>query len=62
MPALSSSAISWVEYDPATRVLHITFRFGFRYSLRGVPEDHYLGLLNAESPGAYFNTYLRGNY
>lgn len=60
MPALQSSCLSWVEYDSGTMLL--TFRSGRRYTLQGVPVHHYHGLLNASSPGLYFNTYLKGRY
>ena len=62
MPTLSSSCISRVEYDAATRVMNVTFRSGRTYSLRGVPERHYFGLVNASSAGLYFNSYLKGRY
>ena len=62
MPALNSASISWIEYDPYSRTLQVTFRSGRMYTLRGVPEYHYLALLNASSPGAYFNENLRGRY
>jgi KTSC domain len=62
MPTLNSSAISWIDYDPVNRTLSITFHSGRTYTLRGVPEYHYEGLLNSSSPGWYFNAYLRGNY
>ena len=60
MPALYSSVLSWVEYHLGT--MHLTFHSGRSYTLHGVPERHYHGLLTADSPGAYFNTYLRGRY
>ncbi len=62
MPALNSSAIAWIDYDPVNRMLSITFHSGRTYTLHGVPERHYLGLLNASSAGWYFNSYLRGHY
>ena len=42
--------------------MDLTFRNGRGYSLHGVPEHHYHGLLTAESPGAYFIAYLKGRY
>ena len=42
--------------------MHLTFRSGRSYTLHGFPERHYHGLLNADSPGAYFNAYLKGRY
>lgn len=62
MPALNSSFISRVEYDPWSRVMELTFHNGRTYTLRGVPDHHYSGLLRAASPGSYFNTHLRGRY
>jgi hypothetical protein len=62
MPTLNSSAIAWIDYDPISRTLSVTFHSGRTYALRGVPEQHYRSLLNASSPGWYFNTYLRGRY
>ena len=60
MPSLSSSCLSWVEYDSGT--MQLSFRSGRSYTLHGVPEYHYRGLLNASSAGRYFNTYLKGRY
>lgn len=62
MPTVNSSCISRVEYNPATRTMRITFRTTGTYTLRGVPERHYNGILNASSAGRYFNTWLKGNY
>jgi len=60
MPSLRSSCIAWVDYNLGT--LRIQFRNGSVYTFLDVPEIHYLGLLNASSPGRYFNTYLKGRY
>jgi hypothetical protein len=60
MPALNSSCFSSADYNSGT--LRLTFRSGRSYTLRGVPEYHYYGLLKASSPGWYFNYYLRGRY
>ncbi len=60
MPSLNSSCLSWVEYDAGT--MQLRFRSGRSYTLRGVPEHHYHGLLNASSAGWYFNHYLKGRY
>jgi hypothetical protein len=62
MPALASSCLSWVDFEPFTGTMYLRFRSGRIYTLRGVPECHYYGLLNASSPGWYFNTYLKGRY
>ena len=62
MIALNSSCISAVDYDPLTRKMYLRFRSGRSYTLRDVPEYHFNGLLNASSPGSYFNDYLKGRY
>ena len=62
MPALNSSCLSWVEYDPFTGTMDLRFRGGRNYALHGVPESHYHGLLQASSAGWYFNAYLKGRY
>jgi len=60
MPSLNSSWIARAEYESGT--LYLTVRSGRTYTLRGVPERLYLGLLAASSPGRYFNDYLKGRY
>jgi len=60
MPSLNSSCIARAEYDSGT--LYLTFTSGRTYTLRGVPERLYFGLLAASSPGRYFNDYLKGRY
>lgn len=60
MPSLNSSCLAWVEYD--SEIMQLGFRNGRSYTLRGVPEQHYHGLLTASSAGWYFNHYLKGRY
>ena len=60
MISVESSAIRAVGYDGYT--LDVQFHTGKVYSLPGVPEYHYTGLMSASSMGAYFNRYLRGKY
>jgi len=62
MPTLSSSCLASVEYDLFTGTMHLTFNSGRSYTLHGVPEHHYYGLLNTSSPGWYWNRYLKGRY
>jgi hypothetical protein len=62
MPALNSSCLTSVEYDFDSGTMSLGFRSGRTYTLHGVPEYHYHGLLNASSPGRYFNVYLKGRY
>ncbi len=60
MPTLNSSCIRSAEYSFGT--LYLTFNSGRSYTLRGVPERLYLGLISSSSPGRYFNSYLKGRY
>ncbi len=60
MIKVDSSAIRAVGYDGSN--LAIKFCNGSTYTLRRVPEYHFHGLLNAPSPGRYFNAYLKGKY
>ena len=60
MSTITSTCIQSVGYESGT--LYITFRNGRSYTLRGVPEYHYIGLLNSSSPGRYFNFHLKGRY
>ncbi len=62
MISLSSSCLSGVDYDPETRLMFLRFRSGRTYTLRGVPVEKYVGLLNASSKGRYFNYHLKGRY
>lgn len=59
---INSSAISLSEYDDETQTLTITFSNGQSYDLTGVPPDVAQGLVDADSPGRYFNTRLKGLY
>lgn len=60
MTIVNSSCIHSVGYEAGT--LYITFRSGNTYPYHGVPEYHYLRLVEATSPGDYYNTYIRGQY
>ena len=59
---LSSSTISRVGYDLETQAMQITFVNGRTYDLSGVPPDLADGLVASDSPGRYFNMYLKGRY
>lgn len=62
MITLNSSCIRAVGYDPFTGDLDVLFQSGRTYTHPGVPVAVYLGLVNATSPGNYYNTYIRGRY
>ena len=59
MPTLNSSAIAAVEYDAATSTLKVKFRSNYRwYTFYHVPERHYIGLIQSNSPGRYYNLHI----
>ena len=58
----SSSTISDADYDPWSHELSMCFASGGTYTFYRVPEWVCAGLVNASSPGSYYNTYIRGRY
>lgn len=63
MPQVNSTAIYRIEYDPATRRLHIWFRAsGGPYTYYGVPEGVYEAFLAAPSKGTFFADHIRDRY
>lgn len=59
---LSSSNLDAMRYDPAEKLLQVRFKSGRTYDFAGVPQDIADGLENAGSPGAYFNSAIKGVY
>jgi hypothetical protein len=63
MPALESSALSYVRYDEARRTLFVVFRDTWRkYVYEDVSADEYAALMAAESKGAWFNAHIRDSH
>lgn len=62
MLKLNSSSIKAVDYDPTRRHLRIWFPNNGPYTYYGVPERIYLRLVQAVSPGTFYNEVIRGNY
>jgi len=56
---VESSVIGAVGYS---RVLEIQFESGRLYQYYDVPDEVYLGMLNAQSKGKYFNSHIRGQF
>jgi hypothetical protein len=59
---LSSSAISHCAYDPDDGALEVTFVNGDTYTHAQVPPDVAQGLVEATSPGRYWNSAIKGQY
>ena len=63
MPAVNSSAISFIDYNYKTNELYVTFRkSGDTYTYYDVPEEEYRRFLNAGSVGRYFNQRISDIY
>lgn len=58
----NSSNLASAEYDAESQVLTIQFHNGSRYAYQDVPERVFLELEKTESPGKYFNSFVRGVY
>lgn len=56
---VSSSAIVSVGYEQNTHQLEVEFRDGAVYKYYGVPPYVYFGLIQASSPGNYFNHVIK---
>lgn len=59
---LQSSNLSRCAYDLETGELQIQFYSGKVYKYSDVPPSVYSGLLDAASPGQYFNSNIKGIY
>ena len=57
-----SSVIASVGYDAETAVLEVEFRSGDVYRYFAVPPSVHRALIEADSPGAYFNKHVSDHY
>ena len=63
MPYVNSSAISWIDYDPGKRRLHIRFTSGPQlYTFYNVPQKIYDEFLRAPSKGRYYHDHIEPFY
>jgi uncharacterized protein YuzE len=60
--SVGSSVIASVEYDDDAQELDITFTSGKIYRYFDVPADIHAGLVDAESPGKFFNKEIKDAY
>ena len=56
----NSSRVDSFRYDPAAKVLSVTFKSGGEYHYDGVPQDVVDGLKKAESAGKYLSSNIKG--
>jgi hypothetical protein len=59
---LRSSVLRSAGYDSATAMLELEFVSGDIYRYFAVPPSMFKALIDAESPGAYFNTHISDKY
>ena len=59
---LRSSVLRSAGYDSATAMLELEFASGDVYRYFAVPPSMFKALIDAESPGAYFNTHISDKY
>lgn len=62
MKAITSSKLASVGYDSSAMILRIEFIKDGVFEYYGVPEMHYDGLMEAESPGRYFKRFIKDKY
>ena len=62
MPAVDSSAIRGIDYEPSSRTLLVIFIDGDGYAYFGVPPELYAAFLAAESKGRFFAEQVRDRF
>lgn len=62
MPAVNSSAISFIEYNEATRVLTITVVKTGNYDYPNFPKSLYDEFISSKSKGTFYNRYIRDKF
>ena len=62
MQPVTSSAISHIGYDSATRVLTVRYKQGGEHEYAGVPSHVHAALMRAGSIGAFVNSHVKGKY
>lgn len=62
MTPVSSSIMTEVSYDEELHNLFITFTRGATYVYFNVPNDTYLRLMNSDSIGHYFSSFIKGQF
>lgn len=60
--AVSSSNLAEVGYDPDSETLEIMFQSGSIYHYYNLPAFMYERLIQANSPGTFFNANIKGQF
>jgi hypothetical protein len=58
----TSTAFSWISYDPDSHQLIVRFRDRTGYRYDNLPEHVFTLLSTSPSQGRYFNTEIRNHY
>lgn len=59
---VESSAISSISYNAKASSLTVGFKSGRNYVYAGVPSHVVQGMLNADSAGKFFTSFIKGKY
>ena len=59
---VQSSNIEAVGYDPSTMCLEVEFKSGAVYEYHCVPNEIATGLAEADHPGQYLNSNIKGTF
>jgi len=62
MISVQSSMLKAIGYDAERGELAIEYHSGLRSHHGGVPPAVYIGLMNTESHGKYYNEHIKGRY
>lgn len=62
MKKVSSSNLSEIGYDEATKNLRVKFKSGQLYEYEGIKPEQYNSLLNSKSLGKHFNQNIKNNF
>lgn len=60
MTPVTSSAVSALGYEPASKTLHVQFSNGRLHEFPNIEPDEYQRFLHADSIGRHFNQHFRG--
>ncbi|MCF7838819.1 MAG: KTSC domain-containing protein [Candidatus Marinimicrobia bacterium] len=59
---VESSVLDGAKYDAAEQRMTLRFKSGSEYVYDQVPAAVYQSLIAAESPGAYYNAHIKGQF
>lgn len=59
---VKSTNIEKISYDPQGKVLRVKFHHGGEYDYAEVPPKIFEGFKDADSPGAYLKTKVKGSF